>query len=69
MLRCQVYDVTPMLRDGENVTGAILGDGWYRGTVYGTGNRNVYGERLALLALLVVENRWGAKIVTGTDAA
>ena len=29
----QTYDVTGLLRDGENVLGAILGDGWYAGFV------------------------------------
>ena len=29
----QSYDVTALLRDGENVLGAILGDGWYCGFV------------------------------------
>ena len=27
----QVYDVTHLLRQGENVLGAVLGDGWYCG--------------------------------------
>ena len=29
----QRYDVTDLLREGENVLGAILGDGWYAGYV------------------------------------
>lgn len=29
----QVYDVTGLLRSGENVAGAVLGDGWYAGRV------------------------------------
>jgi alpha-L-rhamnosidase len=29
----QTYDVTHLLREGENVLGAILGDGWYAGFV------------------------------------
>jgi alpha-L-rhamnosidase len=68
MLQYQVYDVTSMLQTGENVLGAILGDGWYRGKVYITGNRNVYGERLGLLALLIVETAEGAQVLVGTDA-
>ena len=27
----QTYDVTELLRTGENAMGAVLGDGWYRG--------------------------------------
>ena len=30
-LLADTYDVTPLLRAGENVIGATLGDGWYRG--------------------------------------
>ena len=60
-LQYQVYDVTAMLQEGENVLGAILGDGWYRGKVYITGNRNVYGDRLGLLAVLEIETADGAR--------
>ncbi|MCC6616583.1 MAG: glycoside hydrolase family 78 protein [Anaerolineae bacterium] len=62
-LQYQVYDVTALLQQGENALGAILGDGWYRGKVYGTNARNVYGERLGLLALLRIEMAAGQVIV------
>ncbi|MCU0522394.1 MAG: glycoside hydrolase family 78 protein [Anaerolineae bacterium] len=58
-LQYQVYDVTALLREGENALGAILGDGWYRGRIYIAGNRNVYGTRLALLAQLEIETADG----------
>lgn len=48
----QTYDVTPLLHEGPNLLGAILGDGWYRGRLAWEHQRNVYGERLALLAQL-----------------
>ena len=32
-LQYQVYDVTEMLQTGNNAIGAVLGDGWYRGTL------------------------------------
>ena len=52
----QTFDVTDLLRDGRNAIGAILGDGWYRGRLgYHSGRRNVYGDRLALLAQLEIE--------------
>jgi alpha-L-rhamnosidase len=68
-LQYQVYDVTALLRQGENALGAILGDGWYRGKVYIFNSRNVYGTRLGLLAQLVVETADGRKvtIATGPD--
>ncbi len=48
----QAYDVTHLLRAGENVLGAILGDGWYCGHV-GGGARQTYGDKPALLATLL----------------
>jgi alpha-L-rhamnosidase len=54
-LRYQTFDVTALLREGPNVLGAILGDGWFRGRLgYGGGRRNIYGDRLALLAQLEI---------------
>jgi alpha-L-rhamnosidase len=55
-LRYQTYDVTELLHPGRNAIGAILGDGWFRGRLgYHGGRRNIYGDRLALLAQLEVE--------------
>ena len=52
-LRYRSFDVTEMLHEGENVLAAMLGDGWFRGRLgFGGGRRNLYGERLALLAQL-----------------
>ncbi|MCA9875776.1 MAG: family 78 glycoside hydrolase catalytic domain, partial [Anaerolineales bacterium] len=51
-LQYQTYDVTNLLLDGENVLGAMLGDGWYRGYLGFTGERNLYGDRLGLLLQL-----------------
>lgn len=50
-LRYQTYDVTDLLGQGENVIGALLGDGWFRGRL-GVEGRAFYGDRLALLAQL-----------------
>jgi alpha-L-rhamnosidase len=51
-LQYQTYDVTGLLRTGDNALGAIIGDGWYRGHMGFTGGRNLYGDRLALLLQL-----------------
>lgn len=54
-LRYQTFDVTDLLKPGRNAIGAVLGDGWFRGRLgFGGGRRNIYGERLALLAQLEV---------------
>jgi alpha-L-rhamnosidase len=68
-LRYQTFDVTAMLRAGDNAIGAMLGDGWYRGRLGfpGVGGRNLYGERLALLAQLEVTYADGATETIATD--
>jgi alpha-L-rhamnosidase len=64
----QVYDVTDMLiANGENVTGAILGDGWYCGF---TGNINVrqyYGDRPKFFAQLFIRFDDGTTQLIATD--
>jgi alpha-L-rhamnosidase len=68
-LRFQTFDVTGPLREGRNAIGALLGDGWYRGRLgWGGGKRNVYGDRLALLAQLEIDYADGTRDVVGTDA-
>ncbi len=64
----QVYDVTEGLRQGENVLGAILGDGWYAGYV-GWLERQRYGDRPLLLAQLVITYEDGGveTLATGAD--
>ena len=68
-LQYQTYDVTSLLRAGENVVGAILGDGWYRGNLGFDGQRNVYGKRLALRLQLEIRYRDGRveRVVSDTQ--
>ena len=51
-LTVQAYEVSDLLRVGENEISVILGDGWYRGSVGIDGLRNYYGADLALLCQL-----------------
>ena len=66
-LQYQAFDVTDQVRQGENAIGAILGDGWYRGWLTWEPRRNVYGDRLALLAELRVEYEDGQVCSVYTD--
>jgi alpha-L-rhamnosidase len=61
----QVYDVTGMLKQGENAIGAILGDGWYAGYV-GWRARQRYGDTPKFLANLVVTYDDGSSDVFAT---
>ncbi len=44
----QTYDVTDLVQPGENQVQVILGDGWYRSCSGVDGDRNLYGEDVAL---------------------
>lgn len=47
-LAYQTYDVTQLLKEGKNDVMVILGDGWYRSCSGVDGDRNLYGEDIAL---------------------
>lgn len=68
-LQYQTYDVTDYLRPGENAIGAMLGDGWFRGYLGWNSQRNLYGDRLALLCQLRIEYANGRVAMVGTDAS
>src|SRR5262249_27870366 len=63
----QTYDVTSLLREGDNVIGALLGDGWYAGHVGWSKRRNHYGQLPRLCAQLEVEYRDGRRETIATD--
>ena len=50
----QTYDVTDMLREGENELTVFLADGWYRGSCGANGIVNQYGTETKLLAQLEI---------------
>jgi alpha-L-rhamnosidase len=61
------YDVTAKLRQGENVIGAILGDGWYASYLAFTGKRHYYGGDPRLLVQLEIQYEDGSSEIIGTD--
>lgn len=58
-IQYQPYDVTDLLQPGDNALGALLGDGWFRGHLGFQRQRNLYGDRLALLLQLQITYRDG----------
>lgn len=62
----QTYDVTNALTQGENVIGAILGDGWYAGNVCWFGQFQ-YGRDRLLRLQLEIEYADGGTEVIGSD--
>lgn len=65
-IQYQAYDVTALLRQGENALGSMLGEGWYAGLVGLLGPRQ-YGSQLALLLQLEIEYRDGSRHWIVTD--
>ncbi len=63
----QTYDVTALVRPGNNVLGAHVGAGWYKGTMGFTLERNNYGDHTAFLAELTVRYQDGTEDVFFTD--
>ncbi len=64
----QTYDVTDQLQQGDNVIGAILGDGWCCGHVCWAGRQN-WRDRPALLAQLAVTHADGSTTSVISDDA
>ncbi len=63
----QTYDVTGMLRKGENELTVQLADGWYRGSCGAWGKKNQYGTETKLLLQLEITFMDGSRQVIGTD--
>ena len=66
-LQYQVYDVTNMLLKGNNAIGAVLGDGWYRGTLGWGNNWAIYGKRLGVLFQLKITYTDGSESMVISD--
>ncbi len=68
-LQYQTYDVTDALRPGANALGATLGDGWYRGHIGFSGQRNAYGKKLGLLLQLRIVYADGTEELVTSDGS
>ena len=66
-LRYQDYDIAGALRPGENVLGAWLGDGWWRGHLGWVGQKALYGDQLGVLVQAEIEYADGQRqqVVSG----
>ena len=65
-IRYQTFDVTRLLKRGENAIGVLLGDGWYCGTL-GLSDRQQYGDRPLLLAQLEITLADGTPVRVVSD--
>ena len=68
-IQYQTYDVTGLLREGENELTVQLADGWYRGSCGAWGRKNQYGTESKLLLQLEITFTDGSRQVIGTDSS
>ena len=66
-VRYQTYDITELLRQGDNTIGAILGTGWYCGHIAGW--KKTYGDRPQLLVQLEIETDDSQIVAITSDEA
>ena len=68
-LQYQVYDVTNLVKQGNNAIGAMLADGWYRGSLAWENNWGLGGKTLGLLCQLEITYTDGSseKIITDNN--
>ena len=67
-IQYQTYDVTELIKDGENEITVELGDGWYRGSNGAKGRTNTYGKRTKLCAQLeLVDGNGGIRTVCSDE--
>jgi alpha-L-rhamnosidase len=65
-IQYQTFDVTDQIVAGNNTIGAMLGDGWYSGSIAWLGDK-IYGERPELLAQLRIDYTDGTSQIIGSD--
>ena len=63
MLQVQEYDVTDLLREGENEIVFMVSEGWYCGPLTWEHKRNVFGAQTAICADIIADG----KTVLSTD--
>lgn len=69
-LNYQTFDVTQLLMEGENTLGVELGEGWFctRFGFNNGGQRNIYGDRMALLSQLEIALEDGNTLTINSDS-
>src|SRR5450432_88660 len=68
-LQYQVYDISALLRKGDNVIGVNIGSGWYRTPLAWGNNRNLYGKKLGLLLQMEINYGDGTREIISSDGS
>ncbi|XP_044724106.1 bacterial alpha-L-rhamnosidase 6 hairpin glycosidase domain-containing protein [Hirsutella rhossiliensis] len=61
------YDVTALIKDGDNAIGVSIGEGWFAGRISFLEKRNLWGDTLGVQSLLIVTLKNGSTIKVPTD--
>lgn len=65
----QTYEVTDLLKEGENAVGILLGAGWYKGDITWFRRHNYYGGHAAFSGQLVIRYTDGTETVCASDSS
>lgn len=68
-IQYQTYDITQMIKSGENEITIQLADGWYRGSVGAWGLLQEYGFETKFISQLEIEYTDGTKEVIASDSS
>ena len=66
-IQYQTFDVTGLLKTGENVLGTLLGEGWYSGHIAWAGRKN-YGPAPRALVQLEIQHEDGKTEIVATNS-
>jgi alpha-L-rhamnosidase len=66
-LQYQTYDVSDLLKSGNNTVGVTIGNGWFRGPIAWGNNINHYGNKSALLFQLNIIYSDGSQEIISSD--
>ncbi len=66
-IQYRTYDVTELMRTGDNALGVLVADGWYSGFVGGSQQRGTYGLVNSLLLQLEIEHPDGSRETIVSD--
>ncbi len=68
-LQYQEYDVTDLIKEGNNAIGVTLGSGWYRDHLAWGSNKNIYGKDISLfLQLYIIYNDGSSKKILSDES-
>ena len=67
-IQYQTYDITDLLKEGDNAIGVMLGNGWYKGRFgFVEDIDKLYGSEMKIIAEMNVTFDDGTAVIMGTD--